>query len=73
MVIYVKFYHDHSLNIVMSMTLAANFKNLYFPSNSILNFRESYQIWDKLAQEQKRYRQKAKLGVEPSPPPPPSA
>ena len=50
------------------MTLAANFENFYFPPNSILNFRKSYQIWGKLAQEQKSCRQKANLGVETPPP-----
>ena len=34
------------------------FRNVYFLSNSILNFRKSYEIWGKLAQEQKSYRQK---------------
>ena len=53
------------------VTLATDFENLYFSSNSILNFRTSYQIWGKSAQEQKRYRQKIKLGVENTPPPPP--
>ena len=33
------------------MTLAANFEHFYFSPNSILTFRESYQIWGKLAQE----------------------
>ena len=28
----------------------------YFLPNSILNFRKSYQIWGKLAQEQKSYK-----------------
>ena len=51
------------------LTLTADFKNFYFSPNSILNFRKSYQIWGKLAQEQKSYRQKAKLGVENTPTP----
>ena len=34
------------------VTLAANFENFYFSSNSILKVRKSYQIWRKLAQEQ---------------------
>ena len=43
------------------VTPASNSENFYFLPNSILNFRKSYQIWEKLAQEQKRYRQK-KIG-----------
>ena len=46
-------YHNHSPNMVMS-----SFRKFLFLPNSILNFRKSYQIWKKLAQEQKRYRQK---------------
>ena len=40
------------------VTLASNSENFYFSPNSILNFKESYQIWGKLAQEQNSYRQK---------------
>ena len=40
------------------VTLASNFENFYFSPNSVLNFRKSYQIWGKLAQEQKNYKQK---------------
>ena len=44
--IYVKFYYDHPLNMVLSRDpKAANFENFYFSSDSILNFRKSYQIW----------------------------
>ena len=67
--IYVKFYHDQIWSC--HVMLAANFENYYFSPNSILNFRESYQIWGKLAQEQNSYRQKTKLVVENNPPPPP--
>ena len=35
------------------VTLASNSENFYFLPNSVLNFRKSYQIWGKLAQEQK--------------------
>ena len=66
--IYVKLYHDHSPNMVMSRD-PTNFENFYFSPNSILNFRKCYQIWEKLAREQKRYRQKTKLGMENTPPP----
>ena len=51
--------------------LATNFENFYFSPDFILNFGKSYQVWEKLAQEQKGYRQKTKLGVENTPPPPP--
>ena len=39
-------------NMSCHVTLASNSENLYFLSNSILNFRKSYQIWGKLAQQQ---------------------
>ena len=51
------------------MTLASSSENFYLSPNSVLNFRKSYQIWGKLAQEQKGYRQETDWGVEPSPPP----
>ena len=64
--IYVKFYHDH-FNILQyrcmwscHVTLATHFENFYFSPISIFNFRKSYQIWEKLAQEQKSYRQQNK-------------
>ena len=65
--IYVKFYHGHSPNMVMSCDPGYKYQKFYLLSNSILNFRERYQMWGKLAQEQKRYRQKTKLGVENTP------
>ena len=40
------------------VTLASNSENVYFSPNFILNFRKSQQVWGKLAQEQKSYRQK---------------
>ena len=43
--------------------MATNFDNFYFLSNSILNFRKSFQIWGKLAQEQK-LQAKTNLEVE---------
>ena len=42
-------------------------EHFYFLPNSIVKFRKHYQIWGKLAQEQKSYRQKNKLGVEKTP------
>ena len=69
--IYVKFYHDHSPNMVMSRDPGYKFRNFYFSPNSILNFRKSYHIWEKLAQEQESFRQQTKLEVENTPPPPP--
>ena len=43
--IYVKFYHDHSSNMVMSRDPSSKyFKNFYFWPNSILNFRKSYKF-----------------------------
>ena len=52
------------------VTLAPNFENFYFSPNSILNFRKSYQIWEKLAQEQKVTGKTANLRVENTPHPP---
>ena len=49
------------------VTLTSNSENFYFSPNSILNFRESYQIWGKLAQEQK-LQAKNKLGSGKHPP-----
>ena len=46
------------------VTLASNFENFYFSPNSILNFWENYQIWGKLAQEQK-VTGKKQIGVDP--------
>ena len=53
------------------VTLTSNSENFYLSPNSILNFRKIYQIWGKLAQEQKSYRQKTNWGMENTPPPPP--
>ena len=46
----------------MSRDLASDSENFHFLPNSVLNFRKSYQIWGKLAQEQKSYRQKPNWG-----------
>ena len=35
------------------VTLASNSENFYFSPNSVLNFRKSCQVWEKLAKEQK--------------------
>ena len=51
-------YQNHSPNMVMSGHPSFKFRNFYFSPNSVLNFRKSYRIWGKLAQQQKRYRQK---------------
>ena len=51
------------------MTLASNSENFYFSPNSIFNFRKSYQIWEKLAQEQKVTGKKNKLEGWKQPPP----
>ena len=39
--------------MVMSRALASNSENFYFSPDSGLNFRNSYQSWGKLAEEQK--------------------
>ena len=68
--IYVKFTKTTHQIWSCHLPLASNSENFYFSPNSVLNFSKSYQIWGKLAQEQKSYRQKNKLGVENTPPPP---
>ena len=51
--IYVKFTETTHQIWSCHVTLASNSKTFHFLPNSILNFKESYQIWAKLAQEQK--------------------
>ena len=51
--IYVKFTKTTHQIWSCHMVLASNSENFYFSLNSVLNFRKSYQIWGKLAQEQK--------------------
>ena len=63
-------YQNHSPNMVMSCDPGFEFRNFYFLPNYILkNFRNTYQIWGKLAQEQKGHRQK-QIGGGKHPPPP---
>ena len=50
--------------MVMSVTLASDSENVYFPPNSIFIFKKSYCIWGKLAQEQKVTGKKQIGGVE---------
>ena len=61
--IYVKFTKSTHQMWSCHVTLASNSKNFYFSPNSVLNFRGSYQVWGKFAQEQK-VTGKNKLGVE---------
>ena len=56
--IYVKFTKTTHKIWSCHVTLASNSENFYFSPNSVSNFRKSYQIWGKLALEQKSYRQK---------------
>ena len=60
--IYVKFTKTTRQIWWCHVTLASNFENFYLSHNSVLNFRKSYQIWEKLTQEQKRYGQKTNWG-----------
>ena len=53
--------------MVMPRDPGFEFQKFLFSPNSILNFRKSYQIWGKLAQEQKSYRQKPNWGGGTSP------
>ena len=47
------------------VALAANFENCYLSPNSMLSFRKSYQIWEKLAQEQRVTSKKQNSGWKP--------
>ena len=67
--IFCQIYQNHLPNMVTSRDPAFKFRKCLFLPNSILTFRKSYQIWRKLAQEQKSYRQKNKLGGGKDPPP----
>ena len=62
---------NHSPNMVMSRDSGFNFRTFLFLPNSVLNFRKSYQIFRKLTQEQKSYKQKTNWGGKQTPPPPP--
>ena len=66
--IYVKFTMTTHQIWSCHVTLASNSENFYFSINSILKFSKSYQIWGKLAEEQKSCRQETKFGVENTPP-----
>ena len=69
--IYVKFIKTTHQIWSCHVTLASNSENFYFPSNCVLNFRKNYQIFGKLAQEQKSYRQgNRNWGVQNTPLPP---
>ena len=64
--IYVKFIITTHQIWSCHVTLPSKFANFYFLPNSTLNFRKSYQIWGKLAQEEKSYSQKTNWGMAPS-------
>ena len=55
--------------MVISRDPGFKFWNCYLLPNSVLNFRKIYQIWAKLAQEQKTRKAKNTLAVENTPPP----
>ena len=68
--IFVKFYHDHSPNMVMSLNPGCKFRNIfYFWTNSALNYRRSYQIWGNWLKNKKlQAKSKAWGGKHPPPP-----
>ena len=66
--IYVKFTKTTHQTWSCHVTLASNSKNFYVLPNSVLNFRKSYQIWGKLAQEQKVTGKKQIVGWKAPPP-----
>ena len=51
--IYVKFTKTTHQIWSCHVTVASNSKNFNFSPNSVANFRKSYQLWGKLAQERK--------------------
>ena len=67
--IYVKFTMTTHQICSIHVTPASNSKNFNFSPNSILNFRKSYQIWGKLAQEQKVTGKKTNWGWKTPPSP----
>ena len=67
--IYVKFTKTTHQIWSCHVTLASNSKKFYFSTDSVLNVRKSYQMWGKVAQEQKRYRPKTNWGWKTPPPP----
>ena len=68
--IYVKFNKTTPQIWSCHVTLASNSEKFYFSPNSILNFRKSYQIWRKLAQEQRKLQAKKQIRGEKHPPHP---
>ena len=56
--IYVKFTETTHQIWSCHVTLVSNSENFYFSPNFVSKFRKIYQICEKLAQEQKSYRQK---------------
>ena len=60
--IYVKFTKTTHQIWSCHVTLASNCEKFYLLPNFMLNFRKCYQIWGKLSQEQKRYRNKTNWG-----------
>ena len=59
--IYVKFTKTTHQIRSCHVTMASDSENFYFTPNSALNLKKSYQIWGKLAQEQK-VRGKKQIG-----------
>ena len=67
--IYVNFTKTTHQIWLCHVTLASNFEYCYLLPNSVLNFRKIYQIWERLAQERKCYKQKTHWGGTPPPSP----
>ena len=65
--IYVKFAMTTHQIWSCQVTLASNSENFYFSPNSVSNFWESYQVWGKLAQEQKVTAKKQNSGWKTTP------
>ena len=62
--IYVKFYHVHSPNMVMTQTQVANFETFQLWPNSTLNNRKSHKIFSGRILYLASYQPKTSQGVE---------
>ena len=65
--IYVKFYHDHSPNMVMSRDPGYKFQNVCFSPNSILKFRAVTKFGGNWLKNKKVTGRETKLGVKNTP------
>ena len=65
--IYVKFYHGHSPNMVMSRDPGYKLQNFYFSANFFI-FKNVTKFWENWLKNKKGTGKKAKLGWKTPPP-----